>query len=362
MSRIVKAHYGVLLAWLVAYGAGAGSADADDEIKSVRLLPSAVNLSHIERLAILPFQGRQGDRVGNPIGVRLQETGQFQIVERAQLDHLLAEHNFTVSGLVDESSAADVGRIAGVEALVYGSVDVFRVYDESTQRQIRVKLSDEEYTDDKGRIRTRAVYGEIMAPAVIRRGELVVTVRVVDVASGHIMAQKDERQTFDQTQINHPQAAQTQLPSMGDIEQQLIDAAVLAFCRHVAPYSEEIELRWDGHCDMDECRQALRLLRLGMLDDADAALQQLLAKALASPKKRQERRGRDENLASIYYSLGVLEEHRGALDKAQEWYAQAIKARIKDPANKQTEAHARVEAARQAWAAYHAQAAGRSAP
>jgi tetratricopeptide (TPR) repeat protein len=196
-----------------------------------------------------------------------------------------------------------------------------------------------------------------MAPAVVRRGEFELTFKVVDVKSGLILAQKTERQTSEKKKINHPQAAQTQLPNQGDIEQRLIDAALNKVCRHVAPYETEEKVRWDGNCKMDECEEALRYIELGMLDEAGKALEQRLAKTLAATRKREERKGKDVRLASIYYNMGLVAELQGEMEKALEMYTQALKARIKDPAEKQRQAHERVEQCIGAWEAYHSQAA-----
>ena len=84
-----------------------------------------------------------------------------------------------------------------------------------------------------------------MAPGTIRRGELDLTVKIVSVESGLIVAQKNERQTFEKTKINHAQASQTKLPGKGEIEKKLIDDALDAFCRYVAPYQVEVKIRWD---------------------------------------------------------------------------------------------------------------------
>lgn len=355
MDKAGSSLRGLLFFSLLAIGAPWCPAEGADEVELIRTLPSEVNLSRIERIAVTPLSNDPTERLTNLLGVRLQQTGQFELLERSQLDNLLAEHNFSLSGLVDESSAVEVGQILGVEALVYGSVNVFRVYDEGTQERIYVKVGEETYTDKKGKTRTRDVHDYIMAPAVVRRGELELTVKVVDVTSGLIIAQKNERQTFEDKKVNHPQAEQNQLPSQGDIEQRLIDAALTGICRYVAPYQVEEEVRWDGNCKMDECDEAFRYVELGMLDEAEKTLEQRLTKTLKATKKRKERKGEDDVLAALYYNTGLVAELKGEMEKALEMYMEALKARIKDPAEKQKEARERVEQYIGAWQAYNSQ-------
>lgn len=49
------------------------------------------------------------------------------VVEREQLERVMAEQKLGVSGLLDESNAAEVGRLLGVDATIIGSVSVQKV-------------------------------------------------------------------------------------------------------------------------------------------------------------------------------------------------------------------------------------------
>ena len=52
----------------------------------------------------------------------LIDSERFNVMEREQLMALTDEYNLNMSGLVDPSSAAQVGKLAGVQYMVYGSV------------------------------------------------------------------------------------------------------------------------------------------------------------------------------------------------------------------------------------------------
>lgn len=52
---------------------------------------------------------------------------QFRITERAELGKVLAEQNLAVSGRVEPSTAAEVGRVTGAELIVLGSLSEFGV-------------------------------------------------------------------------------------------------------------------------------------------------------------------------------------------------------------------------------------------
>ncbi|MCR5401805.1 MAG: CsgG/HfaB family protein, partial [Treponema sp.] len=50
------------------------------------------------------------------------ETGNVRIIERANLEKILKEQKFQSSGLVDDSSAKAIGKIAGVDYVCYGDM------------------------------------------------------------------------------------------------------------------------------------------------------------------------------------------------------------------------------------------------
>lgn len=56
---------------------------------------------------------------------RLVQGRAYSVIERKALDKILAEQNFSNSDRVDSSTAAKIGRIAGVEAIIVGSITQF---------------------------------------------------------------------------------------------------------------------------------------------------------------------------------------------------------------------------------------------
>lgn len=58
---------------------------------------------------------------------QLVQTGEFRVIERQQLDKVLAEQNLGESGRVDPSTAARLGKILGVQLVIIGSVTEFGI-------------------------------------------------------------------------------------------------------------------------------------------------------------------------------------------------------------------------------------------
>jgi curli biogenesis system outer membrane secretion channel CsgG len=63
---------------------------------------------------------------------RLVTTGVYSVIERKALDKILGEQNFANSDRVDPTTAAKIGRILGVDAIILGSITQFGRDDQST--------------------------------------------------------------------------------------------------------------------------------------------------------------------------------------------------------------------------------------
>jgi hypothetical protein len=316
---------------------------------------SDVNLSHITRIAVLPLDNDRSGRITNAIGARLQEIGSFEILERSQLDNLVSEHQLSVSGMVDESSTSEIGQVLGVEVLVYGSVSVFRVYDEATTRRVEWRENETYYKN--GKKKTRSVTREALAHATLRRGTIDFIVKLVDVESGRIIAQRAFSDTREFLKIDHLRAKKKnrkELPSREMIEGELVSGAAVAVARYVSPYQLTVEETIDENCKNDNCKQAIQLMGMGMLADAREVLEAQLQKYLSSTKAREKAKNKDKKLAAVLYNLGLIAEAQDERLIAVDFYSQAILARIKDPAKKQLRGRERVTTFIEKWETYEA--------
>ena len=88
------------------------------------------------RVAVMNFENNSswhywGDNLGaaaaDELVTQLFETGKFSLVERTQLDAVLAEQNLGQSGRVNSSQAADIGRLLGVQVTLTGSITKFSI-------------------------------------------------------------------------------------------------------------------------------------------------------------------------------------------------------------------------------------------
>jgi TolB-like protein len=78
-------------------------------------------------VAVLPFDtdknaAHQKDAVTNEMINELVGLRRFKVIERSAIDKIVAEQKMQASGFVDDRSAVKLGKIAGADALVIGSV------------------------------------------------------------------------------------------------------------------------------------------------------------------------------------------------------------------------------------------------
>jgi len=78
-------------------------------------------------VAVLPFENKGasrdlGDIVFDKMITALFKEDRFRVVERSQLESVLEEQKLGASGLIDASTAAELGRGLGVDAIILGSV------------------------------------------------------------------------------------------------------------------------------------------------------------------------------------------------------------------------------------------------
>ena len=66
-----------------------------------------------------------GKGVSDLLVDRLLSEGTFSVIERRKLDTVLAEQNFSTSERADSSTAARIGKVLGVNAIILGSVTQF---------------------------------------------------------------------------------------------------------------------------------------------------------------------------------------------------------------------------------------------
>lgn len=101
------------------------------------------------RVAVLDFEyastGNDSWWYGNPNAAkgisdlltnRLVQSGRYTVIERSRIDAILQEQNLATAGRIDASTAAEVGRVLGADAVIIGSVTRFNLDEEGNSVSI----------------------------------------------------------------------------------------------------------------------------------------------------------------------------------------------------------------------------------
>ena len=124
-SRVFLA---VVLTAIVAQLALAPAALAKDEKKlpSLKKMVAIVDFEDKTDRSRWQWRGPDpGQGMSDMLTTALVQSGEFRVIEREQLHHVLSEQDFGQSGRVTEQTAPQLGKLLGVAAVVYGSVSEF---------------------------------------------------------------------------------------------------------------------------------------------------------------------------------------------------------------------------------------------
>lgn len=91
-------------------------------------LAAAMASAQTPMVAVMPLETNdvspgEAQLLGDAIGTRLQKTGAYRVMERSQMEKVLAEQGFQQSGACNGAECAvQVGQVLGIDRMVVGSV------------------------------------------------------------------------------------------------------------------------------------------------------------------------------------------------------------------------------------------------
>lgn len=153
------------------------------------------------RVAVMPFSGKDRDTslsLAEAFSTYLMDAG-FDVMERAQLEKVLGEQKASLSGAMAAEDIAQVGKLAGVRAVVTGS---YRVRREKVRTVTpRVKLPP-----SPGRPGKRPLPPPRQVPGDVREETSTIfsglTVKFVDVNTGRVLLSCSSEKNYDADSVN----------------------------------------------------------------------------------------------------------------------------------------------------------------
>jgi len=299
-----------------------GRALAYEKVTCFTLSPPDLVLADVRRIAALKFDGSGGGNASDKLiswllkdkrGIYNVEkkglfsssivegrthqdwatTRIFDIVERSQLERIMQEQALGASGMIDDTQAAELGRILGVDAIISGSV--------------QSEHNDNYTTEERYSLKKGASHNvRCLNRKVITR----VKVRIISVKTGQILGNKEFAYNSTDKQCGEDEGAIASIQSLSD---RTISSATYDAASYISPTFSlyDVELaKLKTKQFRDKADDAAKFAANGELDRA-----YLLYYAIY-----QE----DSYNHLLLYNLGILNEAVGNYTEAKEMYENAL--------------------------------------
>lgn len=313
----------VLLLWIVAILLSCSVSS----VVSVRVQkPASIHMPGVKEIAVVDFQGedRSGSQIATLIQSMLMKTQHFDIMERDKLRRVFEEQNLGMSGVVDEATATQAGKLLGVDALIFGEVSTYEV---EPDKKITKKVKEKKHTGkyqwveekDKKTGKTKKVKKEIIEDVWVdksywvRKGTVAINFRVVSVETGMLLAAHSDSKSYDSEKEKRSffeilTDQQKALKPEGEILADLSNDICRKFVWMIAPYyTQEKRTIEPG---TGSIQVGIKYAKAGLWPEATEAWEQAVEEYPNNPV--------------AHYNLGLAYEIQGMLDWAEQEYKTAV--------------------------------------
>lgn len=322
--------------WIVAVAIAGmlcitGQAFAYKKVKCFILQTPTQALPGVKRIAILDFEGPGGrDASDQLISALLQDkrgiysiaesglfglgassregrtyqvwatTKIFDIVERSMLERVLQEQKLGMTGIIDDSQAAALGKVLGVNAIITGVVSY--------------ESNDSRLTEKRTKYRSKEEGGgsyEISVECSERKVTGPMKMRVISVETGQILGNRElSLYNSDKKCADQERGA---LASTQTLLRGAIDYTASAMASYISPYFALVEMELEkvkANQYKDKADDAAKLAEKGQLGQAYLLYYGIYQEDQYNPE--------------ILYNLGILNEAVGNFADAKTMYETAL--------------------------------------
>ena len=227
--------------------------------------PAEMDVSGMQRLAIVDFSGVSGQTVTAALNARLWDNRFYSVVDGSELTSV--QHAAYVLDPGDESLLAQA-RERGIDGVVFGEVHEYRCEDQAlrdTSRQMLVGKHTSDNEPEAGHSLQPA--GSAQRDRLRREARVAVTFRLVDARTGDVRAAKETDHHF-----SGESGPDSSLPPSSEVLADLTAQCLDDFVEVLAPHQSDITMKlacggWYGR-DAADVRSGNRLAGRG---DWDAA-------------------------------------------------------------------------------------------
>ncbi len=273
------------------------------------LEPAEINgAANAKNIAVTPFHSdyvNLADKIEASISnQRIDGKPYFSVINRTDLNKIVQEQKVQNSGLIDTSTAVEVGNLLGAQAIISGSVDVPTMHDDNYYVE-RTKCS--------GKGEERKCW-KVRVACQQRTIGLSAQIRMIDVSTAGIIYADNVRR---QKQWNHCADDTRTLPSKHSGSQYLANTIANEFAYKLTPHYRNISVVLLEEPDMEYSDQQEKLLENALLyieqtryDKAEQLLRRLMESTTSQSYVP-------------FYNIGVIYEVRRNFSEAQHYYKAA---------------------------------------
>jgi len=264
--------------------------------------PAKIDLSAYKQIAIGDITDPGGKLsphardMADEIASTLFNTGRFEVLDRQHLDQIMIEHQLNLSGLINESTASEVGELIGTAVLVFGRIQNDS-YNESQSK-------GDKWKDKKGKSHQNN----------FRDGkyDLAVNIKLIDIETSKLIAVENISASDSRRTV-----ADLKTPAKIDrdvLYRNCITKIMSKFSKIVAPYNINVEVSFETDKQLPEVDQAITYLKIGNWDEGLRLLEQATEKPGLKNKVR----------AKAYFDLGLAQMYGDQNEQAIASFQEAL--------------------------------------
>lgn len=290
-------------------------------IKTTALVPARYHQAAIlKEVAVLPFDGAGGREFTSEIegtlgSINIGDKQYFTLIERTKLNKVMDELKFSQSGLVDESKAAQLGKMVGAKGIYTGVINKAVHVDKPFKEERQVCAQREIKRDRKGNLVEGACisWNRYHVNCIERIATFEFTPKLIEVETGRVVYSRTILKTVGARGCSDEPKP---IPSPVELISRAKDMAKEDFRRDVAPHYVNFDIvlmdSKDGIVSKDAENKFEKATEYAKANRMDRACELWGEARILSP-----------NAPSILYNLGICAEITGDIEKAYDLYQKA---------------------------------------
>lgn len=292
------------------------------KIKINMLQPAEYHQASLTKtVAVLPFTGPGGQEFAAEIeGVlaskSIDDKQYFTLVDRASIDKIMSEQQFSQSALIDQTTAAKIGKLVGAQGIYSGVVTAAHAKD-SNYKEKRQECTQHKIERDKkgNEYEGRCLHWRNYFVSCIKRdAHFSVTPKLIDVSTAKILYSRNLSKSATSSGCEDASPPRDEQELLENIKEDVKKQ----FLKDVAPYYVTVEIKLMDSTDQIDSADARDKLKQG-IDYADKSRMDNACEIWGQARIAAP------NSPAILYNLGVCAESRGDADAALNLYKQADK-------------------------------------